>query len=315
MRRGRTMKTKFVAAVIALGLLTVMTSTPANATAGPGFITLSFGRTQWQATAMCRPLPGAVELGQVADELAARGLAGNAIVVTTFAGESDRLCPNGLIAYASWADINALVSRGWSISSEGTYSRTIDSMTYDQAYQEICGSIAAFTSGIDPTGMWAWTGGKYYSAKYQRSIAATCFDWGRLYRTKINTPAIVTPPYTQRTWSLNGGWCAALTGSCYTTAKGAGATYLYDVPSKLAAYLSGQPDTWAVLQGYRFVTGSNSLGNTKWDCTSPDPNQHWSSRVEVYCWDDYVSILNLIAPGAIVTSPAAVAAAWGRNVA
>jgi hypothetical protein len=307
------MKTKSLVVALLAGVLMLG---PTARAAGPAYVTLSFGRAQWAPAEKCLPLAGAVDLGQVADTLAARGLVGNAVVITSYTDETTRKCKGGISRQASWADLEGLADRGWSVADGGTHNVAVDSMTYDEAYAEICGSIPTFTShGLDPTGMWAWAGGnKHYSATFQRQIVATCFGWGRLYGPKANTTAIVAPPYTQKTWSLTGGWCAQGSGLCFTTARQNGANHGYQVPSRFLTLLSAKPDTWAVLQGYRFVTGAHASGAQTWDCTSSDPNQHWTNRDELYCWVDYLKILDEIPSGAVNASPAAVADAWGRVI-
>jgi hypothetical protein len=93
------MKTKslvvaMVAAVLTLG--------PTARAAGPAVVTLSFGRAQWAPAEKCQPITGAVDLGQVADALAARGLAGNAVVITSYTDETTRKCKGGITRQASW---------------------------------------------------------------------------------------------------------------------------------------------------------------------------------------------------------------------
>jgi hypothetical protein len=88
----------------------------------------------------------------------------------------------------------------------------------------------------------------------------------------------------------------------------------YQLPARLIQWLTAlQPDQWATLQAYRFVTGRHSTAPT-WDCTSPYPNAHWTSQDELYCWNDYLAVLNKIPTTAVVTDPGTVAAAWGRAV-
>ena len=52
--------------------------------------------------------------------------------------------------------------------------------------------------------------------------------------------------------------------------------------------------------------------NRRWDCTSADPNKHWTSQIETYCLNDFLSVLSAIPAGAQVVDPATVATAWGR---
>jgi hypothetical protein len=64
---------------------------------------------------------------------------------------------------------------------------------------------------------------------------------------------------------------------------------------------------------YRFVTGSHTSSTFDWDCTNADPNLHWVSNAELYCYDDFLWALQQIPDDVVVTDPATVAQAWGRG--
>ena len=64
------------------------------------------------------------------------------------------------------------------------------------------------------------------------------------------------------------------------------------------------------MQAYRFVTGVRTGPASQWDCTSTDPAQHWTSRAELYCWDDFRWALDQIGDDVIVTDSRTVADAW-----
>jgi hypothetical protein len=296
-------------ALVALAL----SPTPAQAQS-PAFVTLSFGRMQWVPTLKCVPLPGGVDLGSVADALQARGDVATGIVITDRTQETTRKCFLGYALQASWADIAGLADRGWSFVSGGTHAQDISSLPPSEQYAETCGSLQAFADhGLDASGMFAWAN-NVYDDTVQRTMVATCFDWGRRYSKRLNTPAINQAPYVQRTWSLTGGSCAAGTGSCSTYPPTVGAHSVYQPPSVFASYLAGSPDTWAVLQAYRLVKGSNLSGNLQWDCSASNPAQHWTNRGEMYCYRDYLTIVDSVPASSVITDPAGVAAAWGRTI-
>ena len=71
---------------------------------------------------------------------------------------------------------------------------------------------------------------------------------------------------------------------------------------------------WLSLGSYKFVVGQRAgPGRQQWDCTSPDPARHWTTDDEVYCWTDYLAILDGLAPLQLeVVDPATVAERWGR---
>jgi hypothetical protein len=110
-------------------------------------------------------------------------------------------------------------------------------------------------------------------------------------------------------WSVNGGACDDPSASCYTL----NTPYHYDLPSTLIRQANVAPGTWQGIQFYTFVTGAGSAGNGSWDCTSPNPADHWTTKIEVYCWNDFLSVINSVPAGVTVTDPATVAAAWGRS--
>jgi hypothetical protein len=67
------------------------------------------------------------------------------------------------------------------------------------------------------------------------------------------------------------------------------------------------------------VTGANldASDRFQWDCRAPDARLHWATRPEIYCWSDFIAVIDVLAAersaGRIaVTTPQGVAAAWGR---
>ena len=92
----------------------------------------------------------------------------------------------------------------------------------------------------------------------------------------------------------------------------------YTLPSTIIQHIQAlQPGQWLSLQAYLLVTGTNpkyTADNMRWDCTSPDPAEHWTNVTVRYCWSDYQQILQAIAatPGITVTDPLTIGQAWGR---
>ena len=73
------------------------------------------------------------------------------------------------------------------------------------------------------------------------------------------------------------------------------------------------------MQFYRFVTGANldEADRFRWDCRATDPRLHWATRPEVYCWNDFVQVIDALAAEraagrVVVTDPKTVGTAWGR---
>ena len=312
------MKRAYVAMFVVVAALggALAPAAPAQA-AAPAFVTLAFGRTQWVAAGTsCRPFRKAISLGRVAVDLADRGLAATGIVITDRTLEHEQLCYGGYALQASWDDIGMLHDAyGWSFVSGGTHDQDLSTKTSSEQWAGTCGSLTTFADhGLDASGMFAWPNDTY-DPTIQTSIVSTCFDWGRRYGNDLNTPTIAQTPFTQHTWSLNGGYCRSKRRSCARMALRTGATWAYQPPRRLAAYVSGAtPDTWAVVQAYRLVTGAKLRGMYRWDCRDPRPRYHWTNRGEIYCYKDYLAIVDEIGAGATVADPATVAAAWGRSV-
>ena len=68
---------------------------------------------------------------------------------------------------------------------------------------------------------------------------------------------------------------------------------------------------WDIIQGYKFVTGANSSSGGSWNCTGA-PADHWTSRGELYCYNDWRSVINAIPAASRVVTPSAIAQSQGR---
>jgi hypothetical protein len=129
-----------------------------------------------------------------------------------------------------------------------------------------------------------------------------------------------TAPYWQYTEVLNGGNCHVLGAACYKVASDRPGHKLprYTTPASVIAQVQAlQPGQWLTLQAFVLVTGTNPVytnNRTRWDCTSADPNLHWTNDNERYCYSDWQQIVNAIAalPNVVVTDPLTVGVAFGR---
>jgi hypothetical protein len=111
---------------------------------------------------------------------------------------------------------------------------------------------------------------------------------------------------TMTTW---GGHCNDPNLACYGVVP-----WPYLMPSAFIAAINGMgADQWAILQSYRFVEGTQLSGKLQFDCTGPE-TQHWAtynqSSREVYCWNDYQSIIE--GTDATFATPDTIAASYGR---
>ena len=289
--------------------------------AGPppgGFLTLHFGRTQWeQRNAACdAALDDSKTLLDVAEELKIRGLPGvGHVVVDRTSDTPTRTCEHRF-AYPTWDDLALLRdSYDWSFVSAGQTYANMTTLTPEQQREESCGSLPALTDHghTRASGLFAYPNNKF-TAAIQADVVSTCFAYGRKYGTGDNARAEMTAPHLQSMVSVNGGACNDLTQPCSDPATHGGRRY--ELPSRLAARMNPQADHWSAVQFYRFVVGSRddpADPSFAWDCTSPDPNQHWTSKAEIYCWEDFRLGLDAIPPNVTVTDPLHVAEAWGRS--
>jgi hypothetical protein len=279
----------------------------------PGYLTLAFGRMQWvTANNRCIPFSNAVPLGTVADAMTARGLEGTGIVIIDRILESQRMCFNNHILQASWADLASFRDeRGWTFVSGGTHAYMPD-LSAEEKVVESCGSLPTLEAhGHDRAwGLFAFANDRYDDAS--QDVVNDCFAFGRIYETlRSNVLSDMGPPWFQVTHSLNGGRCNVRSLPCYTMATSFNTRY--EVPARFATFLAPSAGRWNVLQAYRFVRGARLSGGPQWDCRATDPRRHWTNKAELYCFNDYLRILNLISSGTVVTDPAAVAEAIGRT--
>lgn len=232
----------------------------------------------------------------------------------------------GESAAISWTEAQLLSKLyGWSfVSHTATYPKTAAAwlaMDPAQLYAETCGSALAISShGLTgASGMFLWPRSDVDPAALP--FVEQCFDVSRTYHGMgVTTQAQVdTAPYEVRTLGLWGGRCndPALPCASLTT------PVPYMLPSTVIGRLDAlQAGQWFSLQSFILVTGTNPAYKTnlsRWDCTSPNPADHWSNDAERYCYSDFQAIMAAIhqkiaTNGLISGEPASIAAAFGRNV-
>ncbi len=272
------------------------TRTPAVSESEPALLTILFGRAQWAHTAACAgPLANAVTLEEVARELQSRQLRGTGAVVIdrTTEAPAPRFCEFG-VDYANWDDLARLRNDfGWSFVSGGRTHDDVRRASARRKHDEICGSRSDLEArGHDRAwGFYAY-GNNTYSNELQRQVVSRCFAFGRKYGRSPNRAPGDDDGFAP-TRSINGG------------------KNRYDSPASVARALNAKPGEWRVVQFYRFVRGARPRGAVTWDCTASDAADHWTSRDEMYCWDDFVAALERLSARVAVVDPAAVAEAWG----
>lgn len=306
--------------LITTGLLT--TAVSAHATQ-PAYLTILLGRTQMFPTtgAHCQQPPDTVTLTQAADTLHSMGIPLTGAVIVDRTAETAPTCVGG-DEYASWSQINALtVTDGMSFISAGVDYENNTLLTPQQAQANICGSLPAFTQHGQTRawGLFAYPNNGHSTA-LQTDITDQCFAFGRKYGSALNDG--VTQPFWAVTNSITGGACntqglvcsTLITVSASHTGNNTPNAY-WSLP-KLETALHPQAGQWSVVQMYKFVEGSYNTGATsgpRWDCTSPNWQNHYTSVSETYCWNDFLTALKTIPAGVTITDPATVAQSWGRT--
>lgn len=289
---------------------------PARA-ASHAYVTISFGRTQWaQTDDHCAPLLGAVTLDRVAADMAARGISGTGSVVLNRTTETSFTCVGSYYLSPGWDTLAWLRDTyGWSFISHSKSYRDMTTLTPRQRKAESCGTLPTFEDHgfLRAWAMFAYPGDRY-TTRIQRHVVSTCFAFGRRYLPDINRRSTMSDPWFANVDSVNGGSCNRAGRRCETVN---GAVYPYRSPADLIARVRVNPGQWYQLQFYRFVTGSRGTpGGSRpwrWDCTTSHWRLHWTSRAELYCYRDFLRILDAVPSSVTVTDPATVAAAWGRT--
>lgn len=296
-----------------------------HATAPGPYLTLLFSRTEMTAADNCvADDSGIAPLDTVvAPYLQSLGMSATGTLVTDRTAQTTRTCThyNDSLS-ASWDDATSLADiYGWSfVSHTATYPADWNKLTPTQIEAETCGSADTIASHGLPGahGLIAYPGTAGLPKPVQADYSARCFAWGRRFVSSGLTKAAagVTPPYWQHTEAVAGGACNVRTASCYTVPVSG--RWRYRTPAQIIAQIDAlKPGQWFTLQAYVLVTGASPSyvhNGTKWDCTSSNPNMHWSNDTERYCYTDWQQIVAAIAarPDITVTDPLTVGVAFGR---
>ena len=288
-----------------------------------GDLTIILGRALYAKTGACTIPPvipsGMMTLDQVAAGLAALGVGVTAAVVPSRTLETGRKCLNGGDLYPSWVDLgNFRDAYGLTVVSASQSYANMTTLTTDQQFQQSCGSLSPLIAHGHHRawGLFAYPNNKY-TTSIQTSVVSNCFAFGRTYKVSsdslvnlTNYQATTGPPWFEVTVDVGGGRCRDTTQPC--SAKTTNNVGIYASPQKLATLTKVASGTWRSLQFYSFVTDKNLSGPLQWDCTNSNSMEHWTSKFEVYCWNDMIYALSLKPATVVVTDPASVAEAWGR---
>jgi IPT/TIG domain len=295
-------------------------SRPAQPSA-PAYLTVMIGRALASKAVGCATPAGMLTLDTVVQDLAAVGVNVTVPVIPgrTLATGTNCIANN---LYPSWADLTNLATTYGlnAVSASQSYAHMTSLATQAQEFKQSCGSLSAFVANgfRRAWGLFAYPD-NMYSSTIQTSVVQDCFAFGRTYADPhtatgsqlTNTQATIASPWLQVTDDIGGGKCNDQTQPCYT--EGPSTTGRYLPPATLHNLTIVAPGTWTSLQAYTFVNGASAPGSTiKWDCTSPNWQEHWTSLYEVYCWNDFLTALTGIPSSVTITDPVTVAQAWGR---
>ena len=315
----------FVASLLAGAL--VPHASPAQA-AAPAYVSIMISRaTSQEADANCVPYAGTVKIADVAAGLAARNIrtvVGSLVVDWADTAESGKCVPwfdsdgvrRGQTTAAGWSQAATLRdSRGWKFVSHSKSYANLTGIT-DAVLRrtETCDTLTTFKAHghNDTHGMFNFPNNQTNSLV--SSLVDTCFAYGRRYGLKANTKASTSlVPHTLWSQSVSGGRCNNPKLACYTMPVVKDRRYT--LPSAVAATLRPSAGQYAIAQFYRFVSGKRTAASgPRWDCTSRDPKNHYTTAPETYCLNDLWTAIGGRSKTAIVTHPAAVAKAWGRTL-
>lgn len=308
----------------------VVTLTVRPGPPGP-FVEFVFDRTQITASDGCVQDDASVARLDtvVVPYLSGLGQTATGSVVTQPTLPSTDYCGRGLDGdglYASWDQLSTLNAAGWTFVDHSADSPGVpqdwSQMTPDQMWAETCGSAQVLDAHLitGAADMYLWpnvTGQPQYVNQYALStFVEPCFGTSRAYGLGATLgSSMAQPPYRQSVLSMDGGSCNKLSAKCYTIP---GAQYRYRSPAYvIAAIRALRPGHLLSIQAYLLVTGKNppyAVSRNRWDCTSADPNLHWTNNSERYCWSDLQKILTYLATSGVgITQPGLVNAAVGRT--
>ena len=289
------------------------------------YVTLFFSRSEITAGNNCLPDDqGIARLDTtVAPFLASMRMSATGSLVTAKTSKTAYECThNGDSLSVSWTQATALAQtfRWRFVSATATYPFNLSRLTPTKARAETCGSANTLDRHGLPGahGLIAYPGAQAPPTGIQATDGARCFAWGRIYDRSGTTLASAgtTPPFWQNTRVFNGGPCNDPSARCYTISSDG--SLRYEEPSSYIAMIDAlQPGQWLSLQAYVLVTGKNppyTHNGTRWNCTSANPDLHWTNDVERYCYNDWRQIVHAVKArgNIVVTDPLTVGEAFGR---
>jgi hypothetical protein len=255
--------------------------------------------------------PGHVDLFRVKSFLDARGIEGTVSVVTAWPYEHERRVRFGSQIYLSWDDLHYLQNQGWTVVSHGRTGAPIESLSNEQKRTEVYGSLDDLLGRGFPDA-WAWFSYKAGGTTdtYAQSLVHEAYAYGK-GNSASNLDLPLVKPELARARDTLGGPCNDSTAPCYRSTSAR-----YVVPSRFVTWINNMTaKQWTTLGSWFFVEGTYSSSTVAWDCSGPEA-RHWTRDAgggrELYCWNDYQTILNGITTTFV--SPATIARLYGRAI-
>lgn len=300
-----------------------------------GYLTIMWGRTNWQAATgpNCLDTTGTRTLVQNAVDLKNYGLWGVGGVILDRTDETNHQCINGNVEQTSWLETASLRNNfGWKFISQSKSYRNLETIPSAELYSETGGTLATFKSHGH---MRAWGAYNYPNGKQNETaqrMAMRYFAFGRDYvkfaegldgvnwKGKVAGSSTVFP-YPMHTLSVNGGRCNNDQLECYDFTVTGGDGNILNMrtmsPTYLANKMMAKPGQWNVIQFYRIVDGKHTGPNlaSSWDCTPASPKDRWTGLSEMYCRTSLIDALNIYAANTSkpqIVDPAEMARIWNR---
>jgi hypothetical protein len=316
---------------------------------GLRWLTIHFGRSNWgvagvgECTPYDDPVNGTVFLDEAAAFMAGLGYSGQGSVPF---GQFDpdpavRKCPWRGVVSASLNDLVALrESYGWTfvadsigplLSNQSDRPPIANLSCPDQITTTSASLAELMRYGHNRAwGLFADPGNSATEA-IRDTITSKMYAFTRLYSNNLPQMEMTQSSALAGDWarykSVNGGNCNTPSATCYTHNITPPADRSYETPDYLFPFMIASPGNLRAIQFYRFVRGvnlpagypgtpQNPVGSSResyWDCRSSNPDLHWTNREEIYCYRDFVDLLERLAdeyPDVITTDAAQVARTW-----
>jgi hypothetical protein len=318
---------------------------------GVPWLTIHFGRSIWGVAgedgALCAayddPVNGTVFLDETADFLDGHGYTAQGSVPF---GQFDpdpavRKCPWRGVMSASLNDLAMLRDTyDWTFVSDSIGplpSNPVDrpniaSLTCDDQITTTAASLAelerlghrrAWGLFADP--------GNSVTEPIKDAITSRTYTFTRKYGGNLAQNEITKAKVLAGDWarfqSVTGGRCNDPAAPCYNHYIEMGSDSRYERPDYIYPFMVSTPGNWRGIQFYRFVRGTHlpdgypgtagsPAGTSResyWDCSSPNPDRRWTSRDEMYCYVDFVEVIERLAdehPEIVTADAAHVATSW-----